>query len=311
MFFPTDPNLAGAAPAVNDVLFGGSRFGHTGAMTQSLGDALRVPTGTIDLSSYDSRDTPGFDGSKKDAPDLMAATGDKLADLQERLFAEGRSETTTRSVLLLLQGMDTSGKGGIVSHVVGLVDPSGVKITSFKKPTKEELAHDFLWRIDKALPPPGMIGIFDRSQYEDVLIARVHQFADDKEIERRYGAINDFEAAYVAAGGTVVKCFLHINPDDQKERLAARLDDPAKYWKYNPADIDERGFWDDYQKAYQIALERCSTDIAPWYIIPSGRKWYRNWAIAELLLEHLKALNLEWPPASFDVEAEKARLAKA
>ncbi len=280
-------------------------------MAKSLGEALRVPSGTIDLASYDSRATTGFDGSKKDAPDLMAASGEKLADLQERLFANGRSEATTKSVLLLLQGMDTSGKGGIVSHVVGLVDPSGVKITSFKKPTKEELAHDFLWRIDKALPEPGMIGIFDRSQYEDVLIGRVRKLVDESEIERRYDAINDFEASYVAGGGRIVKCFLHINPDDQKERLVARLDDPTKFWKYNPGDLDERAFWNDYQQAYQIALERCSTDDAPWFIVPSGRKWYRNWAIAQLLQEALESLDLDWPKATFDVEAEKARLAKA
>ena len=156
-----------------------------------------------------------------------------------------------------------------------------------------------------------MIGIFDRSQYEDVLIGRVRKLVDEAEIERRYGAINDFEAAYVAGGGRIVKCFLHINPDDQKERLAARLDDPTKFWKYNPGDLDERAFWDDYQQAYQIALERCSTDDAPWFIVPSGRKWYRNWAIAQLLQEALESLELEWPKATFDVEAEKARLAKA
>lgn len=278
-------------------------------MAKTLGDVLKVPSGAFDLSSYDSKDTPGFDGVKGDAPALMAKSGAKLADLQERLFAGGRSDTSTRSVVLLLQGMDTSGKGGIVTHVVGLVNPSGVKITSFKKPSKEELAHDFLWRIEKALPESGIIGIFDRSHYEDVLIGRVRKLADDDEIERRYGAINDFEAAYVETGGTIIKCFLHINPDDQKERLAARLDDPTKYWKYNPGDLDERALWPGYETAYEIALERSSTDEAPWFIVPSGRKWYRNWAIAQLLLETLQALDLQWPAAEFDVEAEKARLA--
>lgn len=280
-------------------------------MAKSLGDILRVPSGRINLAAYNSRDTPGFDGSKKDAPDLMDAAGKSLADLQERLFADGRSGISTKSALLLLQGMDTSGKGGIVTHVVGLVDPSGVKITSFKKPTTEEHGHDFLWRVDKALPGYGMIGIFDRSQYEDVLIGKVRKLAGDKEIERRYAAINDFEEAYVDGGGTIIKCFLHIDPDDQKERLAARLDDPTKFWKYNSADLDERAFWADYQEAYEIALERCSSDRAPWHIVPSGRKWYRNWAIAQLLLEALEDLDLQWPPASFDVEAEKARLATA
>ena len=277
-------------------------------MTKTLREVLALPTGKVDLASYDSRAKTGFDGSKKDSPALMNATGERLDELQERLFAGGRNGTDPRTVLLILQGMDTSGKGGIVEHAVGLVDPQGVRITSFKKPTTDELTHDFLWRIDKALPEPGMIGIFDRSQYEDVLIGRVRKLADDKELERRYGAINDFEAAYVEGGGTIVKCFLHINADDQKRRLAARLDDPAKYWKYSPGDLDERAFWDEYQAAYTIALERCSTKAAPWFLIPSGRKWYRNWAVAQLLLEHLESLSLEWPETTFDIEAEKKRL---
>ncbi len=205
--------------------------------------------------------------------------------------------------------MDTSGKGGVIRHAAGLVDPQGLHITSFKKPSPEELDHDFLWRIEKALPPPGKIGIFDRSQYEDVLICRVRELAPAEEIERRYGAINDFEQAYVAGGGTIVKCLLHISADDQKERLFARLDDPDKHWKYNPDDVDERALWDDYQQAYDLALERCSTDAAPWFVVPSGRKWYRDWAVATLLLEHLQVLDLTWPDADFDVEAEKARVA--
>jgi len=277
-------------------------------MATTLRDALAVPSGTVDLASYDSRATTGFDGSKKDSPALMAKTGDKLADLQERLFAHGRTETDSKSVLLLLQGMDTSGKGGIIKHAVGLVDPQGVRITSFKKPTKEELAHDFLWRIAKAMPEPGIMGIFDRSQYEDVLIGRVRRLADDEEIERRYGAINDFEAAYVEGGGTIIKCFLHITAEDQKERLLARLEDPTKHWKYNPGDLAERALWGDYQRAYEIALERCSTEVRPWFLVPSGRKWYRNWAVAQLLLEHLESMNLEWPKPTFDLEAEKKKL---
>ena len=280
-------------------------------MAITLRESLAVPSGPVDLASFDSRATTGFDGSKKDSPVAMEKIGDELADLQERLFALGRSETGPKSVLLLLQGMDTSGKGGIIKHAVGLVDPQGVRITSFKKPTDEELAHDFLWRIDKALPDPGILGIFDRSHYEDVLIGRVRKLSGDKEIERRYGAINDFEAAYVAGGGTIIKCFLHITADDQKERLQARLDDSAKHWKYNPADLDERARWRDYQHAYSIALERCSTEAAPWFLVPSGRKWYRNWAVAQLLLEHLEGLNLDWPKADFDVEAEKKRLASS
>ena len=265
-------------------------------------------TGVTALSDVDSRSTPGFDGGKKDAKKAMAVLGDELADLQRRLYANGTGDDP-RSMLLVLQGMDTSGKGGVIRKAVGLVDPLGLRITSFKQPTPEELEHDFLWRIENGLPQPGVIGVFDRSQYEDVLICRVRELAPAVEIERRYGAINDFEQAYVDGGGTIVKCLLHITADDQKERLFARLDDSAKHWKYNPGDVDERELWADYQQAYELVLERCSTDAAPWFVVPSGRKWYRNWAVATLLLEHLRALDLTWPEADFDVEAEKARVA--
>ncbi len=273
-------------------------------MADSLHDQL---AGVTTLAAVDSRSTPGFDGGKSEAKAAISALGEKLSDLQERLYANGTRDDP-RSVLLVLQGMDTSGKGGVIRHAAGLVDPMGLHITSFKKPTPEELQHDFLWRIEKALPASGKIGIFDRSQYEDVLICRVRELAPPDEIERRYQAINDFERAYVDGGGTIVKCMLHITPDDQKERLAARLEDPSKHWKYNPGDLDERALWDDYERAYELALERCSTDAAPWYVVPSGRKWYRNWAVATLLLEHLRALDLAWPAADFDVEAEKARV---
>ena len=274
-------------------------------MPTALRDLLAGVTALADL---DSRSTPGFEGDKDDAEGAMAGIGAELADLQERLYAKGTRDDP-RSVLLVLQGMDTSGKGGVIRHAAGLVDPLGLEITAFKKPTPEELAHDFLWRIERALPQPGKIGIFDRSQYEDVLICRVRELAPPDEIERRYGAINDFERAYTDDGGTIVKCMLHISADDQKERLLARLDDPSKHWKYKPGDVDERMLWDDYQRAYEIAIERCSTDVAPWFVVPSGRKWYRNWAVATLLLEHLRALDLTWPVADFDVEAEKARVA--
>jgi PPK2 family polyphosphate:nucleotide phosphotransferase len=276
-------------------------------MATSLSELL---TGVTRLSDVDSRSTPGFDGDKDDAEEAMSDLGDELADLQERLYANG-TRNDPRSLLLVLQGMDTSGKGGTIRHAAGLVDPQGLRITSFKKPTPEELEHDFLWRIEKALPPAGRIGIFDRSQYEDVLICRVRELAPPDEIERRYDAINDFERAYVDGGGTIVKCLLHITADDQKERLCARLDDPTKHWKYNPGDVDERALWDDYREAYQLVLERCSTDAAPWFVVPSGRKWYRNWAVATLLMEHLRALDLDWPAADFDVDAEKARVASS
>jgi PPK2 family polyphosphate:nucleotide phosphotransferase len=276
-----------------------------------MADTLRselIVSGPVDLAAYDSRATTGFGGNKKDAAKGLADLGEELSDLQERLFAGGRADSDAPRVLLVLQGMDTSGKGGIVRHVAGLVDPQGLAIRSFKKPTPAELEHDFLWRIGAALPGPGMIGVFDRSHYEDVLIARVRQLVDPAEIERRYVAINEFEKAFTDGGGVLIKCFLHISADDQKERLEARLDDPTKFWKYNPGDLDERKLWDDYQRAYAVALERCSTGSAPWHVIPSGRKWYRNWAVATLLAEQLRELDLAWPPADFDVEAEKARL---
>ena len=274
-------------------------------MATSLREQL---SGVTTLGDVDTRSTPGFHGDKKDAKEAMEDLGEELADLQERLWANGTRDDP-RTVLLVLQGMDTSGKGGSIRHAAGLVDPQGLRITSFRKPTPEELEHDFLWRIEKALPQPGTIGIFDRSQYEDVLICRVRELAPAEEIERRYGAINDFEQAYVDGGGTIIKCLLHISADEQKERLFARLGDSAKHWKYKPGDVDERVLWNDYQQAYDLALERCSTDAAPWFVVPSGRKWYRDWAVATLLLEHLRALDLRWPAADFDVDAEKARVA--
>ena len=269
---------------------------------------LRLAPGPVDLTAIPADATPGFDDGKKAGQKALLAMGEELSDLQERLFA-ARSVGSTRNVLLVLQGMDTSGKGGVLRYTVGLVDPQGVKITSFKAPTDEEKKHDFLWRIRNALPAPGYVGVFDRSHYEDVLIVRVHGWASPEEIERRYGAINDFEAELAAGGTTVVKCMLHLSAAEQKSRLLARVDDPTKHWKYNPGDLDERALWPDYRDAYQVALERTNTDVAPWHVIPSDRKWYRNLAIGHLLLEALRSLDLGWPAADFDVETERRRLA--
>jgi PPK2 family polyphosphate:nucleotide phosphotransferase len=270
-------------------------------------DLLRLPPGPVDLTAMPTDATPGFDGGKKQGTAALADMGDELFGLQERLYAN--REDGQRSVLLVLQGMDTSGKGGTLKHTVGLVDPAGLKVTSFKAPTKEELAHDFLWRIRKGLPAPGFLGVFDRSHYEDVLIVRVHELVPHEEVERRYGAINDFEQELVESGTTVLKCMLHISPEEQKARLLDRLADPTKYWKYNPKDVDERERWDEYRAAYEIALERNNTGHAPWHVIPSDRKWYRNLAIGNLLLETLGRLGLPWPSAGFDVVAEQQRLA--
>ncbi len=208
----------------------------------------------------------------------------------------------------MLQGMDTSGKGGVLRHTVGLVDPQGVRIASFKKPTPEELEHDFLWRIRRALPEPGYLGVFDRSHYEDVLIARVEGLAEPDVIEKRYDEINEFERELTEDGTVVIKCLLHISPEEQRERLLARLDDPTKYWKYNPGDLDARARWPEYRTAYEIAVERTNTEHAPWYVVPSDKKWYRNLAVGQLLMDALRGMDLSWPAANFDVEAERARL---
>ncbi|MCU1589412.1 MAG: hypothetical protein JWP11_668 [Frankiales bacterium] len=237
--------------------------------------------------------TPGVKGRKQAAKDV-AKLGPKLADLQERLYAEGKAGGTRR-VVLLLQGMDASGKDGAVKHVVGLVNPTGVKITSFGKPTGLERRHDFLWRIARALPAPGYLGVFNRSQYEDVLIVRVHNLVPPAEWKKRYALINAWEAEQVAAGVTFVKVFLHISQAEQRKRLLARLADVRKHWKVNPGDIDERVMWEKYREAYAAVLERCSTDAAPWYVVPADHKWYRNWAISHLLTETLQELDPQWP----------------
>ena len=270
---------------------------------------LRLPPGPVDLTELSTDGTPGFEGSKKEGKAALMGLGDDLSDLQERLFAEGVAGVGGgRAVLLVLQGMDTSGKGGVLRHTVGLVDPQGVRITSFKAPTDEERKHDFLWRIRRGLPEHGLIGVFDRSHYEDVLIAKVRKLAPAAEIERRYDAINEFEAEVLAAGTTIVKCMLHISADTQRERLEARLDNPDKYWKFNPGDIDERARWPEYRAAYETALERTNTEVAPWHVVPSDRKWYRNLAIGQILHDTLARMAPQWPAADFDVEEQRGRL---
>ena len=278
------------------------------AWTEDPGVLLKVRAG-FSLANVDSSSTPGMDGGKAGGQALLEKGRAELGDLQERLWAESRFGGT-RSVLLVLQGMDTAGKGGIVEHVVGGVDPQGVKIIGFKKPTKQELSHDFLWRVRKQLPTPGLLGVFDRSHYEDVLIARVRNLVEPAVIEKRYGAINDFERQIVASGTTIVKVMLHISPDEQKARLAARLADPEKHWKFNPGDLDEREFWPQYQKAYQATFDKTSTADAPWFVIPADRKWYARVAVQHLLLDALRGLHLTWPVAQYDVSEQIARLAK-
>jgi PPK2 family polyphosphate:nucleotide phosphotransferase len=273
-------------------------------MAKSLRDALRVPAGGVDLAGLDARSTPRAPGGKTKTAKAMAADGTELAGLQEALYASGGGP-----VLVVLQGMDTSGKGGVIEHVIGLVNPQGVHIASFKKPTPAELRHHFLWRVRRALPGPGTIGIFDRSHYEDVLIARVHQLAAPDLIEKRYGEINRFEARLAEDGCALVKCFLQVSYDEQRERLLARLADPDKHWKFNEGDLAERKRWADYQEAYRIALERCSPAASPWYAVPADRKWYRNWAVGRLLLETVRDLDPRFPRPELDVPRLTAALA--
>jgi PPK2 family polyphosphate:nucleotide phosphotransferase len=262
------------------------------------------------VADIDASATPGFKGSKSDAPDLQDERNERFAELQEMLYANSR-EGDTRSVLLVLQGMDTAGKGGIVKHVVGAGNPQGIRYSSFGVPTEEERKHDYLWRIRNALPPGGHLGVFDRSHYEDVLVVRVHNLVPPEVWGARYDEINAFEKELVDAGTTIVKVAMFVSLDEQKKRLAKRLDRPDKYWKYNPADINERLLWPAYQDAYQAVLDKTSTDYAPWHVVPCDKKWYSRLAITELLIESLKSLDLSWPPATFDVDAEKIRLKDA
>lgn len=260
-----------------------------------------------DRSTGDPELAPGDRAATEVATSVIVT---ELAGLQERLYAEGGGGGQ-RSLLLLLQGMDTSGKDGTVRRVVGAMNPAGVRITSFKKPTTEELNHDFLWRIDKQLPAPGEVGVFNRSQYEDVLVVRVHDLVPESEWSGRYEKINEFERRVVDAGTHTIKVMLHISKAEQKLRLGERLADPTKHWKYNAGDLTERAFWDDYQAAYQDALTRCSTDSAPWYVVPGDRKWYRDWVVANLLVRSLREMSPRYPPADFDVAEQKRLLAAA
>ncbi|MGW0700692.1 PPK2 family polyphosphate kinase [Streptomyces sp. NPDC002867] len=266
----------------------------------ALSELLRIPPGDrVDLSRHDPSATPGGPPDKAAGLAATALMGPRLADLQERLYAAATAGDRRR-LLLVLQGMDTSGKGGTLNHVVGLFNPVGCRIKAFKAPTPEERGQPFLWRINRALPHPGEIGIFDRSHYEDVLIARVRELVPRERLTRRYGQINRFENELAEDGVTLVKVFLHIGFDEQRRRLLNRIDNPAKHWKFNPGDLEERALWPAYQEAYEIALERCSTQAAPWFVVPADHKWYRNWAVSRLLLEHLEAMDPRFPPGGFD-----------
>ena len=270
---------------------------------------LRVGPG-FQLDSVDPDATPGFPGRKIDGLEALAAGASRLAALQERLWAAATAGDQRR-VLLVLQAMDCGGKDGTVRAVTRGMNPAGMNAVSFGPPSAEEREHDFLWRIRKALPAPGYVGVFNRSHYEDVLVVRVHGLVPEDEWRQRYDQINAFEAEAAGSGIKLVKVMLHISRAEQRKRLLDRLGDPTKYWKYNPGDIDERARWDDYQQAYQDALTRCSTEAAPWYVVPADRKWYRNWAVAGLLRETLTELDPHYPEPGFDVAAERAKLLAA
>lgn len=269
--------------------------------------ALRLPPGPVDLRSLSPASTPGFEGDKEEAKAALSELEGSLADLQERLWAE-RTTGSNRRVLLVLQGMDTSGKGGVIRKALSLVDPQGLQITAFKAPTDEEQQQDFLLRVRSALPVPGHIGVFDRSHYEDVLVHRARELSSPEEVERRYDAINDFETELVEDGVVILKCMLHISAGEQKERLAERLTNPEKHWKYSAGDVDDRALWPAFQEAYEVALERTNTEVAPWHVIPADHKWFRNVAVASLLHDVLSRMGLRWPEAEINVEAELQRL---
>ena len=282
----------------------------------AVSELLRVGP-DVDLAAIDPSGTPGLPTSKVARKDPkgwtrseLATLGTELAREQEMLYAtvkasEGKDK---RRVLLVLQAMDCGGKDGTVKKVAGAMNPQGLRIVAFGPPTALERRHDFLWRIRRALPLPGYVGVFNRSHYEDVLVVRVRKLAPKRVWQPRYAEINQFERDLVAEGVKLVKVMLHISVEEQRARLLARLDDPTKHWKYNPEDVDNRAFWPDYQAAYQDALARCTTDHAPWYVVPADRKWYRDWAVAHLLLNAFRSLDLNYPPGNFDPDYERRRL---
>jgi len=277
--------------------------------SQEPSELHRVGRG-FQLSEVAPSATPGIDASKKSGTKMLLKKRRTLRKLQGKLFADSTVDGKG-SMLIILQGMDSSGKGGIVKHALAGMNASGVVVHGFKAPTDEELRHDFLWRVRKRLPEPGMVSVFDRSHYEDVLAARVQNLADSDTIEERYGKINDFERQAIDNGTSVVKIMLQISEKEQKKRLVARLHRKSKLWKYNPSDVDDRERWRALQEAYQIALERTSTNEAPWHVIPADNKWYARLAAQQIVLTKLRELELDWPRPEYDLKKERRRVAGA
>jgi PPK2 family polyphosphate:nucleotide phosphotransferase len=264
------------------------------------------PDSRVHLKEHDPDDTgdyPRNDEGKAAAKNEIEQRVARLGQLQERLYANGN-----RSVLIVLQGMDTSGKDGTIKHVMSGVNPQGCKVVSFKTPSKDELAHDFLWRVHREVPPKGFIGIFNRSHYEDVLITRVHGWVSDRVAKRRFGHIRAFEEMLAENGTAILKFFLHISKQEQKKRLEGRIRDPEKRWKWNSGDLEERKLWDKYMMAFEDVMSETSTDNAPWYIIPANRKWFRNLVVADRVLHALEAMNLRQPPPPAGVNFSKLRI---
>jgi len=251
---------------------------------------LIKPGTKVDLSKWDPNDTGDFKGGKEKGLAEVESLNTKLEELQELLYAENKHK-----ILIVLQAMDTGGKDGVIRRVFDGVNPQGVRVEPFKVPTGEELAHDYLWRVHKVVPGKGEMVIFNRSHYEDVLVVRVHNIVPREVWMTRYEQINAFERHLVETGTTILKFYLHIDPDEQKERLQARLDDPTKRWKFRLGDLEERKLWPDYVKAYEDVLSKTSTDHAPWYIVPANRKWYRDLVISSVLVETLEKLDMHYP----------------
>lgn len=256
-------------------------------------DRYRVnPDRKVDLSQWDPNDHSGFDGDKAAGRSYLKKLRSRLAALQQLLWAEDKHK-----VLVVFQAMDTGGKDGTIRNVFSGVNPQGIDVQNFKAPTAEELSHDYLWRIHDHAPTAGSLTVFNRSHYEDVLVVRVLDLVPEERWSRRYDHINNFERLLADEGTTIIKFYLHISPDEQAERLQARLDDDTKTWKFNKGDLDHRKLWGDYMEAYEVALGRTSTDHAPWYIVPANRKWYRNIVVAQTIVDTLEGLNMEFPDA--------------
>ncbi|WP_436795288.1 polyphosphate kinase 2 family protein [Actinospongicola halichondriae] len=258
----------------------------------------RIAPGTsVDLSTIDTRATPTFDGDKEASAGVFAERQHRLAELQDVLYAQGKHR-----LLVVLQAMDTGGKDGTIRHVFHHVDPIGVRMRSFKKPSEVELAHDYLWRVHPHVPGDGELVVFNRSHYEDVLVVRVHGWVDDDLAHKRFRHIREFEQMLTDEGTTIVKIFLHISKDEQAERLQARLDEPNKNWKFSTGDLEERKLWDDYQRVYAEAIGETSTADAPWYVVPADRKWYRNLVVSQILIDTMESLDLRYPDPEDDLE---------